>query len=302
MAKSNRSYFYLFRLSKAIWRQIMLLYFLYSFRPDSILIFTSNGWSLKEKVLMGQISKWFGVRVSLFFRSGAIFDELHANKKLQLKINTFDNVLVQGKKWCDLYKEVFQTNVTSVMNWIEITENEARPMRRGKIRNITFMGWLNDNKGIMNLLECFNDLLLEGFDLKLHVAGDGPLKEALVRFVEMNSIGSNVELYGWVNNMEKQSILKNTDLFILPSRSEGMPNAILEALSHDLLCMGTKIDGLTEIIERSGGFFCERENLKNDIRNLLTGSWDFVAIGNKNRDYLRRYHSLSVIEELVSVL
>lgn len=302
IAYSNLEYIFFLRFIRAIARFVRLVYLLIFFRPNSILIFTSNGWSLKEKILMGEISQIFGVKVSLFLRSGAIYNEVCGNVRLRRRLSRAENVLVQGDYWKDRYLKILSTNVVSVLNWVEVKEDYKRRKRNSKIKVISFIGWINDNKGVALLLSSFYDLLKEGYDLKLNIAGDGPLREELESFVTISSLDDKVTFYGWVNEDTRRDILEDTDLIVLPSLSEGMPNVILEALSYDLICMGTDIGGLRDIIYNCGGHFCNREFLTRDMRNILDLEWDFTETGRLNREYLSQFHSLSNIKSVIAVL
>ena len=66
-------------------------------------------------------------------------------------------------------------------------------------------------------------------DLDLHLAGDGPLRDALLEQARSLNIQDHVHLYGHVAN--PYAMMKRCDLFGMPSLYEGMPNAMLEAMA-----------------------------------------------------------------------
>jgi len=91
-------------------------------------------------------------------------------------------------------------------------------------------------------------------NLLLLVAGDGATeadfqyKAFLKELVRDLELGNRVIFTGWLEKEELWKILHGVDLFILPSKSEGMPNVMLEALGCDLPCMGSNITGIKDIL------------------------------------------------------
>ncbi len=65
-------------------------------------------------------------------------------------------------------------------------------------------------------------------DIELHIAGDGPLRNELAEQASRLGIADHVHLHGHVNN--PYAWMRASDLFCMPSRYEGMPNAMLEAM------------------------------------------------------------------------
>lgn len=66
-------------------------------------------------------------------------------------------------------------------------------------------------------------------DIQLHIAGDGPLREALKQQIDRLGLQNYVVLHGHVTN--PYAMMQNADLFVMPSIYEGLPNALLEAMA-----------------------------------------------------------------------
>jgi len=102
-------------------------------------------------------------------------------------------------------------------------------------RLILAVGRLDPQKGFEDLLEAFALLSHETLGWRLVILGEGPQRQALERTIEQLAIGGRATLPGWAGNM--QAWYARADLFVLTSRYEGFPNALLEAMAHGVACI-----------------------------------------------------------------
>ncbi|NWF91938.1 MAG: glycosyltransferase family 4 protein [Syntrophaceae bacterium] len=113
-------------------------------------------------------------------------------------------------------------------------------------------GVLNRGKNIETLISCLAKIEME--NLHLLITGDGstkddfPYREFLEGLTRDLKVENRVHFPGWVEKEELSRIYAASDLFILPSMNEGMPNAMLEALGSDLPCLGSNIPGIRDIL------------------------------------------------------
>lgn len=78
------------------------------------------------------------------------------------------------------------------------------------------------------------------------IAGDGDLFDACSSYIKNNNLSKVVALHGWVSDVK--GLLDKADVFILPSKWEGMPLAILEAMASGLPCIVTDIPGNNDLV------------------------------------------------------
>lgn len=88
-----------------------------------------------------------------------------------------------------------------------------------------------------------------GFDVELYWLGHGIFLEKMIQLAESLDIKPYVNFVGSVSNQEVIKHLDSSDIFILLSKTEGLPRAMIEAMSRGLPCIGTKVGGIPELID-----------------------------------------------------
>ena len=104
-----------------------------------------------------------------------------------------------------------------------------------------FVGRLAPQKGLEPLLDAWQAVRTTLPDALLVLVGKGPLREAL-----RSRAGPGVRFAGLIR--DPLSYLQAADCFVLPSRSEGMPSALLEAMATGLPCVATAIGGVVDVL------------------------------------------------------
>ena len=111
---------------------------------------------------------------------------------------------------------------------------------------LLFIGRVVYQKGLVIIFEALSGLM--EFPWQLTIVGDGPERERLVALAAQFGIQDRVDWVGWKHNSELVSYYQDATVFINPSRHEGMPNAVLEAMSMGLPVIATQIAGNEELV------------------------------------------------------
>ncbi len=140
------------------------------------------------------------------------------------------------------------------------------------------ISWFVEKKGVFYLLEALKNLKENGYhNIKFVLAGDGPLKEQYLEFIEKNDLGNNVDYIGKINGPAKKAFFKSLDMFILPSiklknDQDGIPVVLMEAIAYSLPIISTNISGIPEICinDYNGKLIRERSSIEiyNSILEL----------------------------------
>ena len=108
---------------------------------------------------------------------------------------------------------------------------------------VLWIGRFDPVKRLQIAIECVEQLTAIGCHLVL--AGDGPARSEIVQRVEVSSARDNIHLLGWLTDLGPAFFA--ADAFIFPSVTEGMPNAVLQALAFGLPTVASNIPSLREL-------------------------------------------------------
>ena len=170
-----------------------------------------------------------------------------------------DVVICQGPEAAEALTRMFdlpEGKVQVVPNWIDIDSFEdVRRQRAARAESaegpLTFlyMAWVETFKGFPELLEACGRLAGEGRDFRLIVCGGGALLAGAQGECERLGCAEQVEIRGWTFGEAKAAALAAADVLVLPSHSEGMPNAVLESMAAGLAAIATRVGGVPTLIE-----------------------------------------------------
>jgi glycosyltransferase involved in cell wall biosynthesis len=108
---------------------------------------------------------------------------------------------------------------------------------------LAFIGSLNANKRPDTLVEAVADLVGSGYDVALLMAGTGSAEELLRLQVARLGIADRAQLLGY---QDSRSVLWAADILVLPSRSEGSPLVVVEAMLSGVVVMCTAAGGAAQ--------------------------------------------------------
>lgn len=164
---------------------------------------------------------------------------------------------------------------------------------------ITCVSNFRPGKGHATLLEAFEHLYQRNPHLVLVLIGDGMLKNKLI--LQTKSYASHVAIRWLGLRDDIPEILAISDIFVLPTRAEGMSNALLEAMAAGLPCIASNIPANKAVItnEMNGLLFVTNNsaNLSNKIELLLKNQSFAKQLGIAARADVKKHHSVERIGE-----
>jgi glycosyltransferase involved in cell wall biosynthesis len=119
-------------------------------------------------------------------------------------------------------------------------------LRRHGLPMVGVIGRLSSEKGIDVLLDAVASCFANGIPISVIIAGDGPERYSLQTQATTLGLAAHVHFLGTVDNLP--ALYSQLDLVVLPSRSEGLPNVLLEALAADVPVVATAVGAVPEVL------------------------------------------------------
>jgi glycosyltransferase involved in cell wall biosynthesis len=192
----------------------------------------------------------------------------------KIVLNLADKVMVNSKEFKKDLKKKFNVNAICIYNPLnteEIIQKSKKKVlsifkskKKLKILNI---GRFTEQKDQITLLKSLNNLK-KNLEYEAVLIGSGILKNNLNKYVKENNLIDNIKLLNFVDN--PYNLLKQTDIFILSSRYEGLPNVLLEALVlHKFIISSDCPTGPKEILLNGKGGLLFKTGSHNDLTKKI---------------------------------
>lgn len=173
----------------------------------------------------------------------------------------FDVIVAMTKPMAEQVKFYSNKMPHIIGNFIDektITKYQVSPNNSDQVKFI-FIGSLTERKKTDSLIRAASTLKLKGLDFHLDIVGDGPLHQNLKDLIIQLDLNDHIKLHGFIPN--PFNLLANADVMVLPSLSEGMSRAVLEALFLGIPCVLRNVDGNKELIsERINGMLFSHDD------------------------------------------
>lgn len=159
-------------------------------------------------------------------------------------------IVAQTRRCAIELEPLARHRVDVIANPVSVESAAGRPLRRSKVAGHTLLavGRLAPEKGFDLLIEAFAKLAGRYPDWNLVILGEGPLRADLERQVAARGLAGRIAMPGF--NGQVHEAMRRADLFVLSSRYEGFPNALLEAMAEGAACVSFDCDtGPRELIE-----------------------------------------------------
>jgi glycosyltransferase involved in cell wall biosynthesis len=170
---------------------------------------------------------------------------------------------------------------------------------------IVFLGRVEANKGIYDLLAAVSILKPTFPHIKLVIAGEGELDKVLEQAIALG-IADDIEIPGWLVAEQKSQQLHHAAIFVLPSYEEGLPMALLEAMAMAKAVVVTSVGGIPSVVqhEENGLLIPPRQvtALVEALAKLLEDKQFAVNLGINARKTIEKYYSSQCVTEKLSAI
>lgn len=158
-----------------------------------------------------------------------------------------DRVVVLSEEWRDYFAENIceSEKIVVVHNGVEVP---VRPCSPSSHQDVLFLGRLDARKSPDVLLRASRRVLACFPDTKIVFGGDGEVEKNEALAAELG-IADHCEFLGWVSAVRREELFQRTAVYCLPSKNEGLPMSVLEAMAHGIPTIATAVGGVPQVIE-----------------------------------------------------
>lgn len=168
-----------------------------------------------------------------------------------------------------------------------IRSDEDRPW------HLIFVGSLAQRyKGLHVLLQALRICNDHGLRTTLRVLGDGLHRPEYEKMTAALGLGDQVYFFGHVSSGEVWQHLQASDLFVMPSLTEGMPRAMLEAMACGVPCVGSNVGGIPELLDaRDMVPAGDPVALASKLSEVLGDTQRMLEMARRNREVAQNYRA-----------
>ena len=292
------------------------------FLRDSVFIITC--WILNKKC----IAQYHGSHFSYFFYDQNIFFR-HFIKRVLSRIDT---VIVFSETLKDMFNKIYEGKLEILYNGLNLNNYKYKKIKNHDNRPFTilFLGHLTYSKGFYDLIFAFKMLYKKyGGDVSLIFAGEnyrddprmdllsekwrnkflingskkaGVCSDFIINCKEYNSIYPGI-----VSGEKKSKLFYKSDIFVLPSYSEGLSMGCLEAMAFGLPVITTPVGAMPDVIKNGeNGFITpisDHKKLFENIEQLMNQKELRIKMGNNNIQAVKeKYDIENIAERLLNIL
>lgn len=239
---------------------------------DLVHIHVSTGASVYRKTIMAIMSLAFRRPVIMHAHSGKFPTFFESQPKLARALISWvfrrcRRIVAVSHHWQAFYADTLGIDPARIIvlpNPVMMqaslpTRQSAPPIK------LVFFGQINQAKGVFDLLQATAVVAGEP-DNNFHVTiaghGDVETAKAMVDSLDIKGVST---ILSWVGPKERDALMADADVFLLPSYFEGLPMALLEAMSWGLPSITTPVGGIPDII-------------KHEVNGLFVPPGDVVAL------------------------
>ena len=283
--------------------------------PDVVHIHSSFGPSFYRKIPFIYMASW-AKKPIINHIHGADFNEFYlgANpkkKRLIKKVYNKCTVLIAlSSEWKERLSQIVpEEKVKIIENYSTLHEDALNDRLKRKSNNtVLFLGEIGKRKGCYDIPAVASKVVKAVPDVKFVLGGVGSEADerAVKELFKEKRVEGHVEFPGWVRGDDKDRLLREADVFFLPSYNEGMPMSVLDAMGYGLPVVSTEVGGIPKIVHDGENGSCCAAGAVNEmaygIDKLLTNRDELEKSSKKSFEIVKTSYSLEshlkLIEEV----
>lgn len=207
-------------------------------------------------------------------------------EKIKNLFASVGKVIVLSEEWRTFFLEnrICKSGKLAVLH--NAVEVPVRPVDVCLRQDVLFLGRLGAGKSPDVLLRAAKEVLKDHPQTRFRFGGDGDIAK-YKELAEKLDIVDNCDFLGWTTGAQKEEAICSSRIYCLPSKHEGMPMSVLEAMSYGLATISTPVGGVPQVIQDGvNGYLMpidDSEFLAYRINELLDDSDLAARLGSAGR-------------------
>ena len=185
-----------------------------------------------------------------------------------------------------------EKKVIAIHNFINVDEYNLETKNENYA---LYSGRLSKEKGIINLVEAFKKLLedkeINNIDnIKLYIAGDGPCKEEIERYINNNNLKDKMILLGYLKQDDLKEYTRKASFIVVPSIwYENCPYSILETQAIGKAIIGANIGGIPELVQNEENGLVYKYDDVNELKEKMKKLFNDKELANEFGENAKKY-------------
>lgn len=270
---------------------------------------------IREGLLL-RIAKFFKRKCVVFIRGwDDEFFELITNRFFKLFYSTYnraDSFIVLSQEFRDKlrqwgFRQPVYVETTTVDEELRanysLDDRMARSGSRADKPNLLFLSRVEKQKGIIETIQA-TKLLARSFpNARLLVAGVGTYLDAAKKHVRDLGMEERVEFLGWISGKAKARVLSISDVLVLLTDKEGMPNCVLESMAFGIPVVTCPVGGINDFfVDGRFGFLAESKDpvlISKLLERILTDDEQYRRMSTEAFNYAEKHFLSSSVANRV---
>jgi len=269
-------------------------------QPHVIHVTTSGSLALLHNLIICATARLLRIPVVLHIRYGRVpqISSAHTLEWLLLTyvLRVTNCVVAITLKTCETIRQHFPgLRVEYIPNPIDCTEFVQPERDEGNpVRTVLFLGWVLPTKGVGELVQAWSELCPDGWQLLLTGPGSDEFQQEILHKFHPR----NVFFTGELEHGQAMELMAKSDIFVLPSHTEGFPNVILEAMAFGKPILATSVGAIPEMLSEDCGILVQPKNvgeLKTALSLLLSEPLLREQLGRNALEKVQREYCMPAV-------
>lgn len=222
-------------------------------RPTLVHLHSGKMGSFARKSILLWLARAARVPVVLHVHAGlfrVFYDRMPAPGRwfIRRTLRSASTVVALGGGWTERLREIEPSaRLISVPNGIPIVGVGERAAQ-GEPVHVVYLGRMHPDKGTYVLLEAWARVAADVPGARLTLAGNDEVERTRETVARLR-LGDSVTVREWLSPSEVRELLASAQVLTLPSRNEGQPMSILEAMARGMCVVATAVGGIPDLVE-----------------------------------------------------